>query len=245
MNVLIADDEPLARRRLARLLSVHTDVNVVAQCTTGKEAARCIHEHRPQAAFLDIRMPGLSGFETLAEVDPALAPHVVFVTAHHEYAVRAFDVEAVDYILKPVDGVRLSAALDRLRARLTAMESPDPGAGGPDHTPVRRLLLKDGSGALMVSTHDINWIEADGNYVKIHTSDRVHLARRTLTGLEKILDPERFVRIHRSTLVNLDRVKRLAPGYGGSYLVLLYDGTELTLSRGFRHRLLGRLGESL
>ncbi|HZD04865.1 MAG TPA: LytTR family DNA-binding domain-containing protein, partial [Longimicrobiales bacterium] len=203
----------------------------------------------------------------LAEIEGGGLPHVVFVTAYDEYAVRAFQVEAVDYVLKPVTAERLEEALRRLRAR---REEASPGkqaseawallkelarsrvggarasheaGGGPGNA--RHLLLKDGFDAALVPVDDVDWIEADGNYVRVHTRKGVHLARRTLSSLEEVLDGRRFVRIHRSAIVNLDRVVRLTPGYGGSYLVILGNGTELTLSRGFRDDFLGRLGRSL
>ncbi|MGD2067683.1 MAG: LytTR family DNA-binding domain-containing protein [Gemmatimonadota bacterium] len=275
ITVLVADDEPLARRRLVRLLADVGDVHVAAQCGSGDEVVAALREHGPDAVFLDVRMPGLNGFEALAEIDPGQLPHVVFVTAYDEYAVRAFDVEAVDYVLKPVTAERLAEALRRLRARLEA-RSPagesgevlalltelarereggpsDGGEGGPAGSrgaagkagSARHLLLKDGFDATLVPVEDVDWIEADGNHVRVHTRAGAHLARRTLSGLEEILDARRFVRIHRSAIVNLDRVARLTPGFGGSYLVILRDGTELTLSRGFRDDFMGRLGRSL
>lgn len=279
ITVLVADDEPLARRRLVRLLAGARDVRVAAQCASGEEVVTALREHGPDAVFLDVRMPGLNGFEALAEIDPGELPHVVFVTAYDEYAVRAFDVEAVDYVLKPVTAERLTEALRRLRARLRDRSSggesgevlallkelareheggPDDGregrAGGPREAAreaggeaggARHLLLKDGFDATLVPVEDVNWIESDGNHVRVHTRTGTHLARRTLSGLEAILDGGRFVRIHRSAIVNLDRVARLTPGFGGSYLVILRDGTELTLSRGFRDDFMGRLGRSL
>lgn len=264
ITVLVADDEPLARRRLVRLLEADPDVRIADQCGSGDEVVRALKEHRPDAVFLDVRMPGLNGFEALAELPADELPHVVFVTAYDEYAVRAFEVEAVDYVVKPVEAERLEVAVRRLRSRLDESEEPS-GLGDlvrslqevvrrPDDGPgeaagrdgsARHLLLKDGFDAAVVPVDDVDWIEADGNYVWVHTRRGRHMARRTLSGLEEILDADQFVRIHRSTIVNLDRVEKLTPGYGGSYLVLLKDGTELTLSRGFRDDFLGRLGRSL
>lgn len=263
MIVLIADDEPLARRRLRRLLSSHDDVVVAEECPDGSSFVEAVARHGPDVAFLDVRMPGLDGFEALARLEPHRCPQVVFVTAFDQYAVRAFEVAAVDYLVKPVDAERLEAALSRVRSRVprdgsgsaTLLRLVDAvrstrrdlreglsriGRGGARH-----LLLKDGSDANLVAVEDIDWIEADGNYVSVHVGDRCHLVRRTLSGLVDILDPTRFARIHRSTIVNLDRVERLSAGYAGSYFVFLRDGTELTLSRGYRDDLLGRLGTSL
>lgn len=263
MIVLIADDEPLARRRLRRLLSPHDDVVVVEECPDGFSFVEAVARHEPDVAFLDVRMPGLDGFEALARLEPDRCPEIVFVTAFDQYAVRAFEVEAVDYLVKPVDAERLGAALSRvsrrverggsgstsLRGLANAIQSTRrdlrAGLSRIGHGGARHLLLKEGSDANLVAVDDIDWIEADGNYVSVHAGDRCHLVRRTLSGLEDVLDPTQFARIHRSTIVNLDRVERLTPGYAGSYFVFLRDGTELTLSRGYRADLLGRLGTSL
>ena len=251
MTALVVDDEPLARRRLARLLAAEPRVRVVAECPDGNEALASIRALDPDIVFLDVRMPGLDGLgvvESLAPEDRRAS--VVFVTAWDDYAVRAFEVEAADYLVKPVDAVRLRTAIERVATRRN-------GGGRPgrdrervrarlDARPVARLLVRDGARATVVPADGIDWVEAAGNYVRIHRSgERPLLDRRPLNELETLLDSRRFARIHRSTLVNLDRVESVTPGYAGGSLVRLVDGTELTLSRRFRRRLFARVGSTL
>jgi len=279
MRALIVDDEPIARRRLRRLCQREGDVEVVGECATGGEAVAAVAEYAPDLLLLDVQMPGMDGFGVLAALreaaEAARAPAVVFVTAYDEHAVRAFDVHAADYLLKPVEPERFRTAVARVRARLGeadaarrhaqlvallaaagaggAVGSADAGAAGPDDAGVApaasggsryrdRLLAKVDGRMFFVRAADIDWVEAEGNYVRLHVGREAHLIRETMADLERDLDPATFARIHRSTIVNLDRVKEMQPWFSGEYVVILHDGTRLKLSRWYRDRLEARLG---
>ena len=271
IRVLLADDEPLARRRLLRFLRAEPDVEVVAECADGQAAVAALHEHAVDVALLDVQMPDLSGLEVVAAVEPARLPVVVFVTAFDEYAVRAFEVHALDYLLKPVTAARFQAAFARARAHLeraSAAESgrrlkrllaqvlaDEPAAaaaaglsgtadGAPPPAPAPRLdrvMVKSQGRVSFVRTSDVDWFEADGNYVRLHVGRASHLVRESIGALERTLDPARFARIHRGTIVNLDRIAELQPWFAGDYLVLLRDGTRLKLTRTYREQLQQRL----
>jgi len=253
IRTLIVDDEPLARRRIRRLLESEPDVDVVGESGTGRHAVAAIRNHAPDLVFLDVQMPGLSGFEVLAKLQTERLPAIIFVTAYDEYAVRAFDVHALDYLLKPfsrerfVDAVRCARNALRREAspaadgRLTALLAELRGA------PLRpeRLLVRTGGRVLFVAVEEIDWIEAAGNYVRLHTGNRTHLLRDTMAGIASKLDPRRFLRIHRSTIVNADRIRELQPWFHGDHLVILEDGKQLTLSRTFRDAVSTALGQDL
>lgn len=245
IRALIVDDEPAARALLRHMLEDEPGVSVVGECENGGEAVRWLTKEEADLVFLDIRMPGLDGFEVLRRTDPADLPPVVFVTAHDEFAVRAFEAQAWDYLLKPFDAERLRQTLARARERLTA---PDAGALAerleellqelsPRQRPVERLSVRKGRARLTIRVADICWIEADSNYVRLHLADDSYLARSSLSALEEKLDPDRFVRIHRSAIVNVDRIDRLEPCGHGDQLLTLAGGRQLTLSRRYRHRL--------
>lgn len=253
ITVLVADDEPLARRRLTRLLRAETGVQVVAECKGGRAAVEQIRALAPDLVFLDIQMPDLDGFGVIAEVGIEAMPSVVFVTAFNEYAVRAFEVEAVDYLLKPYDAERFRAALERARARWeVARSQPYPGEEGlrrllsevierEGAEPARkatsyfdRVAVKKNGATRIIPIADVNWFETDGNYIRVHVDQGSYLIRNTATRLQEELDPDRFVRIHRRYLVNLDRVVGLEPWFGGDAVVVMRDGTKLRLSRHFR-----------
>lgn len=247
-RAVIADDEPLARLRLRGLLEQHASFTIVAECEDGQQAIEALARERPDVVFLDVRMPGLDGIEVArviaAEADEGgPAPAIVFVTAYDVHAVHAFDLDAIDYLVKPVDVDRFDRAMERLvsrlrarpgtpstddalRAALTALEQLRPGAQYPQRFPVR-----DASGVYFVATSDIDWIDAEGNYVGLWVRGRRHLYRESMRGLEARLDPERFVRIHRSAIVAIDRIKRIAPHGHGEHLITLVDGTQVTSSR--------------
>lgn len=264
IRTLIVDDEPLARRRLSRLLEEETEVDVVGVCASGREAVEAIRRDRPDLVFLDVQMPELDGFGVLAEVGAQRLPAVVFVTAYDRYALQAFEVHALDYLLKPYTPARLSATVQRaarqlqapgaeagrlaellehlererraLAERLEGTAAPAPTPPTPAHT--GRLLVKEGERMFFVPVERVDWLEAEGNYVRLHCGRDAHLVRATLGGMELQLDARRFTRIHRSTIVNVDRVKEVRPWFAGDYLVKLQDGTELRLSRRYRDRLL-------
>lgn len=246
-RALIVDDEPLARRRIRAFLGEHSDVQIVGECGQGAEAIRVIQETQPDIVFLDVQMPKLNGFEVLERIEPHEMPIVVFVTAYQEHALRAFDVDALDYLLKPFDSKRFAEALQRARRQIELLRSGDGVLQqrllkALRHLPsgteyVTRLAVKNQGRVYFVNVDEIQWIEADGKYVHLHTMEATHLLRMSMQGLEEKLDPERFARIHRSTIVNLDAVSELQPMFHGDYAVMLRNGKELTLSRSYKPRL--------
>jgi two-component system LytT family response regulator len=248
IRALLADDEDLARRGLRARLERTDDIRVIGECATGEETLLAIRRDAPDLVFLDIRMPDMSGLDVAAALDPATGPHIVFVTAYDEYAVRAFEVNALDYILKPVDDNRLSAALTRARQAVRAFRDGQvfrrathaiaDGAAVLRTTTERslpqRLLVRSGDGMKVISVDEIDWIEASGDYVSIHTGKKAWLLRGTIGEVAERYATQGIVRIHRSTLVNLDRVTELRPLAYGDLTVVLRDGTELKMSRHYR-----------
>jgi two-component system LytT family response regulator len=243
LTALIVDDEPLARERLRTLLATEPELEVIGECVNGREAVAAIKKQRPHVLFLDIQMPELDGFQTLAQL-PQPLPAVIFVTAFDEHAVKAFEVHALDYLLKPFKPARLRAAVERARAQLAASK---PGA---DDTSRRilalleersskteylaRVAVRDRDKVHFVKTAAIDWIEASGNYLVLHVGKENHVLRETLTSLEGQLSPKDFFRINRSALVNVDRVHHVEPAFNDEHIVVLTDGTKLTLTRGLR-----------
>lgn len=264
LNTIVVDDEALARRGLRLRLEAFEGVAVVAECRNGREALAAIREHAPDLVFLDIQMPGLDGFDVIRELQADAMPLVVFVTAFDQYAVRAFDMHAVDYLLKPVEDARLAEAVQRATGRLGAQTAGDqkqrlldviieltgksesaieemlaPGAiedGHPD-----RLTIKDGSETILVPTHDIDWVDAAGDYMCVHAAGATHVMRSTMKDLEAQLDPATFQRIHRSTLVNLKRIVKLTSHINGEFFLTLDCGARLKLSRTYKDRVRGFL----
>jgi two-component system LytT family response regulator len=239
LRVMIVDDEELARRGLRRDLAALPGIEVVAECPDGFEAVRAATELKPGLVLLDIQMPRLDGFEVLEMLDPGLA--VIFITAHDDHAIRAFEVNAVDYLLKPVDPERLRQALDRARERLRRRE-PMPvaaltAAARPAGTPLSRLLVRDGSRVHVIPIDAIEYLESQDDYVAVHTAGKTHLKQQTIAALEAGLDPRRFIRIHRSYILNLDRLDRIELYAKDSRVVILRDGTRLPLSRAGHSRL--------
>lgn len=252
IKALIIDDEVLARKRIRKLLSFHPDITIAGECANGLAAVEAIRTHTPDLIFLDVQMPDLDGFGVLRRLDPASLPLVIFVTAYDHYALQAFEVHALDYLLKPFDDERFESALQQARqhlrhkqfaavdARLQALLAASPQGGGPWP---ERLAVKSSGRIIFLNTADIRWIEGAGVYVRLHSSGGTHLIRERMNTLEKQLSPQRFVRIHRSTIVNLDAIRELHPHDHGEYLVILKDGTELKLSRGYREKLPAILGQ--
>jgi two-component system LytT family response regulator len=240
LRVVIVDDEPRAREKLQRYLADDPRVRVVGEAGDGIAAVRVVEEERPDLVLLDIQMPELDGFDVLASIDLDPLPRIVFVTAHDEHALRAFEVNALDYLLKPVDRVRLDEAVTRAAAAPTSAR-PDPREALRDRPgpvrPLTRFLVRSRGRIRLVPVEDVDWIGAAGNYVELHVGDATHLVRGTLQSLEKRLPDSTFARIHRSTIVNLDRVRALHPWSHGDLQVELSDGTELRLSRRYRDRL--------
>jgi two-component system, LytTR family, response regulator len=246
IRTLIADDEPLARERLRALLARHGDVEIIGECANGADAIAAITELRPDLVLLDVEMPQVDGFAVLESLDPDVLPAVVFVSAHDQYAVRAFEAHALDYILKPFDEGRVDRALHRVRGQLTRA----PGSGRHidprllslleelrDRRRSDRLVVKTGGRVVFLRTEDIDWVEASGNYVRLHVGGDAHLLRESMKNMERRLDASTFVRIHRSAIVNVDRIRELEPWFHGEYIVILRDGTRLTSSRIFSDRL--------
>jgi len=254
---MIVDDEPLARRAIRLLLKHDSEIEIVAEAGSGSEAVRLIAQHSPDLLFLDIQMPGMTGFDVLEKIDAAQIPAIIFVTAYDQYALRAFEVHALDYLLKPFDDARFEKALRQAKAQVEQREinklsrklfalledreaEQEEAAAEPKPERSRyltRLMIKSASRIFFLKVEEIDWIGAEDYYVKLHFGRKTHLLRESMNELEARLDPEKFLRIHRSSIVNLDRVKELHSHFNGDYVVILQDGTELKLSRSRREQL--------
>jgi two-component system, LytTR family, response regulator len=253
IKVLVVDDEPLARERLAGLLSQESDIEVVGQARDGEEAVTAIHDDSPELVFLDVQMPQMNGFDVIDAVGSDKMPLVIFVTAYDQHALKAFQVRALDYLLKPFDRERFKDALGRARKQLERDENGDLGKRllalvkdlRRDQPKSDRLVVKSGGRLFFLRTDEIDWVEAAGNYVRLHVGPGSHLLRETMNAIEGRLDPEKFFRIHRSRIVNMERIQELQPWLNGEYAVLLRTGTRLTLSRGYREKLQDRLGRAI
>lgn len=244
IRILIVDDEAPAREKLHRWLSEQDDVEIVGEASDGLKAAQSIEALQPDAVYLDIQMPGLSGLEVAAQLEPERAPLLVFVTAYDEHAVQAFDLDAVDYLLKPYDQERLQRTLTRLRSRLSS------GARGKAVQTARgqtgisnRLLVPVGEQLQLIDSASVHWLEADDNYVHVHTAAKTYLLRRTLQDLLAQLGEERFVRIHKSAAVNVAEIQTLTPLFKGDHELLLRSGQTLRLSRRYKDAFFGRKPE--
>jgi len=243
MRVLIADDEPLACERLRTLLTAERDVELVGEFHDGSSAAEAIRKFAPDLVFLDVQMPEMDGFAMLESL--TTPPAVIFVTAFDQFAIRAFEVCALDYLLKPFDRERFSKALARGRAECDRRSASDLGArlqslltelqGRKQR--IDRLVVRSGGRVLFLRVDELDWIESAGNYVKLHAGAEEYLYRETMSRMEASLDPSRFARIHRSTIVNVERVKELHPMFRGDFTVILRDGRRLTLAKAYRDRL--------
>jgi two-component system LytT family response regulator len=244
LRAIIVDDEELARGYLREMLEVHRDIQIVAECPNGFEAVKAIGETHPDLLFLDVQMPKLGGFEVLELIDPV--PVVVFVTAYDQYAMRAFDAHAVDYLLKPFSRQRFELALGRARLRLG--EQPPridlaPAARAPDQRP-QRIVVKDGPRVHVIPIDKLDYVEAQDDYVALHSAGKSFLKQQSIASLESLLDPARFVRIHRSAIVNLERIARIEPYGKDSRIAILNDGARLPVSRSGYARLLEMMGDS-
>jgi two-component system, LytTR family, response regulator len=250
LRVIVVDDEPLARTRIKRMLENIGSVEVVGECSNGREATEQIPKIQPDVLLLDIQMPEMDGFEVLKSLDSNY-PYVIFVTAYDQYALRAFEVFALDYLLKPFNEARLEKAISRAREQIELKN----GANFTDQISklvnelkeknhLDRLVMKDERKIWFVPVQTIDWIEAEGKYVNVHVGRDSHLLRESLTALENKLNPKLFARIHRSSIVNVERIKELQPWFHGDYRVILNDGTELILSRTYRKRFQELIGDA-
>lgn len=252
IRTMVVDDEPVARERIVSLLQQEQDIEVVGECADGHQAVNAIQTYSPDLIFLDVQMPACDGFGVIQQVGAERMPPVVFVTAYDEYALRAFEVHAIDYLLKPFGRDRFQQTLQHAREHLERRRAGDLGKRllalvqdlKPEPQKLDRLVVKSGGRVFFLRTDDIDWIEAAGNYVRLHLSEDSHLFRETMNNMEARLDTNRFVRIHRSRIVNTDRIKELQPWFNGEYVVVLQNGARLTLSRGYRERLQERLGKA-
>jgi len=235
IGTLVVDDEPLARANIVSLLRTDPDVRVLGECSSGVDAAKVVRELRPSLLFLDVQMPGCDGFGVLEELGTDVPPAVVFVTAYDQYALKAFEAEALDYLLKPFDNARFFRALSRAKASLARRPT--------DHRRFERIMVRSAGRISFLRAEEIDWIEAADYYSCLHVGPRTHLLRRSMAELERDLEAERFCRIHRSTIVNLARVRDLCRDIGGEYEVVLRDETRLKVSRGYHEKLQAAIQE--
>ena len=241
IRAIIAEDELVARRAIAAMAGA-CGIQVLAECNDGAEAIQSMQTHRPDIVFLDVEMPGIDGFGVLRNAPEGISPAIIFTTAYDRYAVLAFEHNAVDYLLKPFDEERFRKAVDRAQSRLANRAEPaSPRIEAPQVRPApaapQRLVVRSRGKVELLKLDEIDWIEAQHNYLRLHVGNEVHLLRQTIGEIETRLQPDKFLRIHRSLIVNVDRIRYLqACGYG-EYLVVLHNGKNLPLSRGYRDRL--------
>jgi two-component system, LytTR family, response regulator len=261
IRALIVDDEELARRGIEIRLGAHTDVTIVGMCENGREAIEAVAREKPDLMFLDIQMPGMSGFDVLARLPHEAMPMIVFVTAFDRFALDAFEAQALDYLLKPINDTRFTQALERVKSlwrqksaiaqrdKLMQLIAQTKGSGSLDEAEIQRQLaaavgpeypevlpIRDDHGTVRLDVGRIDWVDAAGDYMCVHADGRTYVLRETMKSLEAILDPKIFQRVHRSTIVNIQRVRRLRPHTNGEYFLTLDDGQEIKLSRSYRDR---------
>ncbi len=253
IRALVVDDEPLAREMIREMLANDSEVEVVGECANGREAIDAIKASTPDIVFLDVQMPEAGGFEVLESLDRHTTPYVIFVTAYDQYAVRAFEVHALDYLLKPFDRERFEVAWQRAKAQIkldrTSRRDQDIIAlleelkAGPRY--LERLVIKNGGRVFFLHVQDIYCIEAEGNYVRVYDNQKGYLLRETISSLEEQLDPKQFLRIHRSAIVKIDRIKEMQPWFHGEYRIIMENGKQLALSRNYRANLQEAVGNTL
>jgi len=258
IKVLVVDDELLARKRIRSLLSEHGDIKIVGECVNGREAVNALHNLAPDLVFLDVQMPKMDGFQVIEEVGVERMPVTVFVTAYDKHALRAFEAHALDYLLKPFDHDRFDAALQRAKTfvrqqklceineslfavlkdlKPKSNELPSVTDKAANEEPIDRVVIKSGGRIYFLRVEEIDWVEGEGNYLSLHSASGTHLIRETMGAFHAKLDPKKFLRIHRSTIVNIERIKDLQPLFKGEYIISLTDGRRLRSSRGYRHEL--------
>ena len=253
IRALVVDDEPLAREMIREMLQDDSEVEIVAECANGHEAVEAVTSSRPDLVFLDIQMPELGGFEVLESLDPQATPYIIFVTAYDQYAVRAFEVHAFDYLLKPFDHERFDAAWQRVKEQIKVDQNSERDSHilqlleelktGPRH--LERLVIKNGGRVFFLNVQDVYCIESEGNYVRVYDNQKGYLLRETISSLEEQLDPKLFRRIHRSAIVKIDRIKEMQPWFHGEYRVIMENGKQLTLSRNYRANFQGAVGNNI
>jgi two-component system, LytTR family, response regulator len=252
IRTLIVEDEPLARERLRQLCSTESSLEIVGECHNGRDAVTAIRKEAPDLVLLDVQMPELDGFGVLAKLEGGPMPAVIFVTAHDQFALKAFEVHAVDYLLKPFDRERFQTALRRAVDKIKHEQTGELNQRlmelladlRPGTKTLDRLAVKSSGRVVFVKIDDIDWVEAADNYVNLHVGAESHLHRETMAALESLLPARKFLRISRSTIVNVDRIKELQPMFQGDYTVILRTGARLTLSRGYREKLDLLLGKT-
>jgi two-component system LytT family response regulator len=253
IRALVVDDEPLARAMIREMLESDSEVEIVGECANGREAVETIKSSAPDIVFLDIQMPEIGGFEVLESLDSNAHPYVIFVTAYDQYAVRAFEVHALDYLLKPFDRERFEGAWQRAKTQIklnrTSRRDQDIIAlleelkAGPRY--LERLVIKNGGRVFFLHVQDVHCIEAEGNYVRVYDNQKGYLLRETISSLEEQLDPKQFLRIHRSAIVKIDRIKEMQPWFHGEYRIIMENGKQLALSRNYRSNLQEAVGNGL
>jgi two-component system LytT family response regulator len=242
IRCVVVDDEPLARELLRGMLEAHSDVEVVAECTEGRDALRAIQRFRPDLVFLDVQMPKMDGFDLIQELDPHSMPEIVFVTAYDRYALRAFEIHALDYLLKPFDEERLDRALERARTRARRAEGSQDlsrilalleDIGARDRYP-DRIAIRRSDRTLLQPVTEIDWLEADGKHVRVHVGDKSYAIREAMTRVQRMLDPRKFLRVSRSAIVNADRIREIQPWFHGDHVIVLENGDQVTTTRTYR-----------
>lgn len=267
---MIVDDETLAREALAVMLGGDAEIEVVAECRNGREAVAAIRDRSPDIVFLDIQMPEMDGFQVVEEIGAERMPVTVFVTAFDKHALRAFEAHALDYLLKPFDHDRFESALQRAKTHVrrqklgemsesffaaladmklnAGVPPPDAGEGKPDSAPpkepIERVVIKSGGRIYFLKTEEIDWVEAEGDYLSLHSGNQSHLIRETMGNFHAKLEPKKFLRIHRSAIVNVERIKDIQPLFKGEYVITLTGGKRLKSSRGYRRELQSLLDEA-
>lgn len=249
IRAAIVDDEDLGRRKISRMLREDGEVDIVGEFTGEEETIRVLCELKPELLFLDVKMPGMDGFALLRELSAAFTPLVIFVTAFDQHAIQAFQVHALDYLLKPFDRTRFQEALLRAKEQVRQRRNGSLNQkimellGETNHAPQpkERIMVKSAGRISFLKTDEIDWIEAQGDYVRLYAQGRKFLIREKIGEMEQQFAGERFIRIHRSTIVNVERIKEMQPLFYGEYAVILNDGTRLTLSRSFREKVFSRL----
>ena len=253
IRVVVADDELLARKFIRRMLKQDPEVEIVAECSNGAEAVATIRKEKPDLVFLDVQMPEMNGFAVLDAVRLDHLPEIVFTTAYESYAIRAFELHALDYLFKPFDQVRFKAALKYAKERFHSQHEEDKRLQvgtllesiRAQHEYLDPIIIRADGRITFLHTREIDWIEADDKYVHLHTAKGAKMVRQTLAAIEGQLDPKKFRRVHRSAMVNVDRIKELQPLFNGEHSLILDDGTRLTLSRKYKDRLFELLGKPL